>query len=72
MTLQEKVGQRIYVLRKEKKLSQQKLAFDANIERSHLTHIEKGEKNISLSTLEKIIKALDINVPLFFNALDFE
>jgi transcriptional regulator with XRE-family HTH domain len=72
MTLQEKVGQRICELRKEKNLSQQKLAFDANIERSHLTHIEKGEKNISLSTLDKIIKALDIDVLHFFNALDFK
>jgi len=69
---QEKVGARITELRKEKNLSQQKLAFDASIERSHLTHIEKGKKNISLSTLEKIIKALETPIHVFFNTTDFK
>lgn len=72
MTFQEKVGARIYALRKEKNLSQQKLAIDASIERSHLTHIEKGNKNISLSTLERIIKALEVSTPYFFNTEDFK
>lgn len=72
MTFQEKVGARIYALRKEKNLSQQKLAFDASIERSHLTHIEKGTKNISLSTLERIIKALETSIADFFITEDFK
>jgi transcriptional regulator with XRE-family HTH domain len=69
---QEKVGARITELRKEKKLSQQKLAIDANIERTHLTHIEKGRKNISLSTLERVIKALETSIHNFFNTKDFK
>jgi transcriptional regulator with XRE-family HTH domain len=54
-------------LRKEKKISQQKFSYEANIERTYLTHIEKGRKNISLSTLEKIIKALEVSPLEFFN-----
>ena len=67
MKLQEIVGERIAHLRKEKKISQQKFSYEANIERTYLTHIEKGRKNISLSTLEKIINALEISPKEFFN-----
>ena len=67
MDINELVGKRITQLRKRKKLSQQKFAYEAEIERSYLTHIEKGRKNISLSTLEKITTALDISLHDFFD-----
>jgi transcriptional regulator with XRE-family HTH domain len=68
MKFQDKVGLRIAQLRNDKNLSQQKLAYEANIERTHLTHIEKGRKNISLSTLDKLINALDIKPKDFFDS----
>lgn len=71
MNLKELIGVRIAVLRKAKKISQQKFADDAGLERSHLTNIEKGKKNISLSTLEKIFNALEIDPSEFFNTKDF-
>ena len=66
MKLQEFVGKRIAELRKEKNRSQQDLANDANIERTHLTIIESGKKNISLTTLDRIIEALGENIDSFF------
>jgi transcriptional regulator with XRE-family HTH domain len=71
MNLKELIGNRIVFLRKAKGLSQQKFADDAGLERSHLTNIEKGNKNISLSTLEKILNALDVDPSEFFNSKDF-
>jgi transcriptional regulator with XRE-family HTH domain len=71
MNLKELIGNRIVFLRKAKGLSQQKFADDAGLERSHLTNIEKGNKNISLSTLEKILNALDVDPNEFFNTKDF-
>ena len=68
MDLQEKIGVRITQLRKEKKLSQQKFAYEADIERSFLTHIEKGRKNISVGTLERVLIALEISIKDFFDA----
>ena len=58
-------------MRKERQLSQQKFSYDANIERTYLTHIEKGRKNISLSTLEKIMNGLEITPKDFFNTKEF-
>jgi transcriptional regulator with XRE-family HTH domain len=72
MTIQERIGSRITQLRKEKKLSQQKFAYEADIERSFLTHIEKGRKNISVGTLEKIFTALEISFQDFFNSKEFK
>ena len=43
--MKEKIGLRIAQLRKAKKLSQQKFSYEADIERTFLTHIEKGRKN---------------------------
>lgn len=68
MTIQEKIGKRIFQLRKEKiKLSQEKFAYEADIERSFFTHIEKGNKNISVGTLERVLMALGISFKEFFN-----
>lgn len=68
MTIQEKIGKRIAEFRKSKiKLSQQKFAYEADIERSFFSHIEKGSKNISIGTLERVITALGVSFQEFFN-----
>jgi transcriptional regulator with XRE-family HTH domain len=71
MDFKVKVGERITHLRKAKKLSQQRFSYDAEMERTYLTHIEKGRKNISLSTLQKLLEALDITPQEFFNTKEF-
>ncbi|HAO07116.1 MAG TPA: transcriptional regulator [Chryseobacterium sp.] len=72
MDLKQKVGERITFLRKKKELSQQQFSYVADMERTYLSHIEKGRKNISLSTLEKILGALDVTPNEFFNTKDFK
>jgi transcriptional regulator with XRE-family HTH domain len=68
MDLKEKIGKRITELRKEKNLSQQKFAYEADIERTFLTHIEKGRKNISVNTLQRILEGLEIPIREFFDS----
>ena len=48
--------------RKEQGLSQEDLAFKANVHRTYIGMIERSEKNITLLNIEKIAKAL--NVPI--------
>ena len=60
------IGERIAELRKEKKLSQQQFAYEAEIERSYLSHLEKVRKNISVAMLVKITTALNISLKDFF------
>jgi XRE family transcriptional regulator, regulator of sulfur utilization len=50
------LGQLIYQLRKEHKISQEQLAFDADVDRTRLGEIERGEANPTIDTLSKIAK----------------
>ena len=72
MDLKSKIGLRIKQLRIDKNLSQQKFANRADIERTFLTHIENGRKNISVGTLQKVLDALEISSKDFFDAKEFE
>jgi transcriptional regulator with XRE-family HTH domain len=60
------VGQRIRELRNNQNLSQEKLALKAEIDCTYLAGIENGKRNISIINLEKIAKALEINMYDFF------
>jgi len=56
------VGKKIQAKRKQLKLSQETLSFDADIPRNQIGRIERGEINTSLITLFKISKALNIDI----------
>ncbi|WP_310449656.1 helix-turn-helix transcriptional regulator [Sulfuritalea sp.] len=45
-------------LRKEKKISQETLAYLAEIDRSHMGKIERGERNVTVLNVIKIARAL--------------
>jgi len=55
------IGLRIKALRKERKLSQEKLAAAADLSRTYLTVLEAGGKVASLTTLLRLAKALAVN-----------
>ena len=61
-SLQIKVGKRIQEIRIEKNLSQQDLAAKCNFEKSNMSRLEAGRANATLSTLEIVSKALDVDV----------
>lgn len=52
------VGQRIRKLREKKGWSQEKLAEHADLDRTYIGRIERGEKNIGLENLVRIVKTL--------------
>lgn len=65
--IQEKVGQRIRELRGQLGISQEELAARANLDRTYITSVERGKRNISIGTLEKIIVQLSCTMHEFFN-----
>lgn len=60
INLPESVGKRIRELRKAKNWTQEQLAEAASLHYSYIGGVERGDRNISLETLEKIVTALDI------------
>lgn len=63
----EQVGNRIRFLRNQMGLSQEKLALKAGIDRTYLAGIESGKRNATLSSIEKIVNALEISPKDFFD-----
>lgn len=62
----EKVGTRIQELRRVQGLSQEKFALKAEIDRTYLAGIERGKRNPTIKSLEKIINCLGISFSEFF------
>ena len=72
MDIKVKVGQRIKELRKIISLSQESLANKADVDRTYVTDVENGRRNVSVEILERLISALDVTVSEFFNAKEFK
>lgn len=72
MDVKELVGKRVKELRKNLELSQEALAYKAEVDRTYVTDVENGRRNISIETLEKLIDALEVSISEFFNSKDFK
>lgn len=53
------IGNRIKQLRKEHGWSQEELAHCANINRTYIGELERGEKNATIDSLAKVVNALE-------------
>ncbi|MBR2614526.1 MAG: helix-turn-helix transcriptional regulator [Clostridia bacterium] len=65
--IKEQVGNRIKELRKRLGLSQEEFAFKCEMDRTYITSLERGKRNVSLENLDKIAKAFDMSLSEFFD-----
>jgi len=63
MIIERVVGQNIRRIRLERGISQEALAYDAEIDRSYLGSLERGEKNPTVRLLARIAEVLDCEMP---------
>ena len=61
MKLRQIVARNLRILRKQKGLSQEELAFQAGINRNYVGQIEREEKSPTIDMIEKIVGALGIS-----------
>ena len=59
-------GQKVQELRKERNLSQEQLADLAGVHRTYIGMIERAAKNITLCNIERIAKALKLDIKDLF------
>lgn len=66
------VGQRIRNYRNQRGLSQEKLAEISGCHPTYIGQIERGEKNATIESLEKISSALEISLASLFEKIGSE
>ncbi len=59
-------GDKVREIRKQKGISQEELSYKADLHRTYIGMIERAEKNLTLTNIEKIAKALNIEIKDLF------
>ena len=65
----ERFGQRIRTLRKERGLSQEDLAELCGLDRTYISGIERGLRNVALRNIEALAEALGVSISDLFKDL---
>ncbi|MCL2228122.1 MAG: helix-turn-helix domain-containing protein [Oscillospiraceae bacterium] len=63
------IGERIRAYRTRAGMTQMKLAERAGVHHTYIGQLERGEKNASLETIEKVARALNLPFETLFEAL---
>ena len=64
------VGKRLRSYRTGQGLSQEKLAERAGLHPTYIGQVERGEKNLTIESLEKITSALDVSMASVFEKIE--
>ncbi len=59
-------GDNLRRIRTEKKISQENLAFLSGMDRTYVSGIERGRRNVSLVNISKIAMALNVEIKELF------
>jgi transcriptional regulator with XRE-family HTH domain len=70
MDIRKKFGKRVKELRQSKGLSQEGLAHLAELDRTYIPSIEKGERNVSIEVIQKLSIAFGIKISELLKGLD--
>lgn len=66
MDVRRTIGWNVRSLRVAKGLSQERLALEAEIDRSYVGRIERGSENVTITTLEAFARVLGVPVKALF------
>lgn len=69
--IQIRIGNHIKKLREKRRLTQEELAEKSGLNRTFLIHVEKGRRNVSIKSLEKIFAGLGVSFSKFFHSRIF-
>lgn len=66
------VGENVRKTRKERGMTQEELAEKVGLQNTYIGGIERGERNISLETLEKVANGLEVKPNTLLDFKDLE
>ena len=65
--IQKQVGLRIREIRQSKHLSQEDFSFEVGLDRTYISSVERGLRNISIINLDKISLSFGMSLKEFFD-----
>lgn len=69
MTITESFGLALRQCREQMKISQEELAHRAGLDRTYISGIERGRRNPSLLTIERMAKTLGVDLGALFQTV---
>jgi len=66
MDIKQKFGNKVRELREKSAISQERLAELAGLDRTYISGIERGKRNVAVVNIEKVAKALGVKVKDLF------
>jgi transcriptional regulator with XRE-family HTH domain len=60
-------GKKIKALRARSGISQELLAYRSKLDRTYISGVERGERNISILNIERIASALNVSIEYIFS-----
>lgn len=70
--LRQILAENIRAYRKDKRMSQEQLADMCNLHRTYVGSVERGERNVTLSTLEIFAAVFQVEVPILLTKKAFK
>ena len=70
--LREKIVDRLVALRKERGISQEKLSAMCGLDRTYISGVERKLRNLTLDSLERILKGLRVSPAKFFDSVRYD
>lgn len=64
--IEARFGQRIKEIRLKQNISQEELSFRSGLSKNYISDVERGTRNISLKSIEKIAEGFSINIKELF------
>ena len=65
-----RLGAVVRVFRRQLDISQEELAWRANMHQTYLSDVERGNRNISFTRLVELVNALNLSLTAFFEAFE--
>lgn len=70
--LQRAIGARIRKMRRKRGWSQEAFADHCRIHRAHMGEIERGQRKITIGTLERLSKGFGLSLSMFLRGIEKE
>jgi len=69
-TLAKRFGELVRRLRQERGYSQEEFSFRVGLHQTYISSVERGERNVTIGTADRIAKALGISLSGLFKELE--